>query len=375
MFIPLVSRLTTATLLLLAALVGCQPTAIRPPILARSQPHTPVPPGVILCDPGVADGLRQPRHVLALSSGGLYGSYTGGFLSGWTKTGTRPEFDCVTGVSVGSLIAPFAFLGPEFDGVAADVSTEVKAKDLFRIRVWVTIPFKDAAASPAPLRHLIESQINRAMLDRIAAEHRKGRRLYVATTNLETRRLVVWNLGAVAELPYEQAAVLFRDVLLASCSVPAMLPPVRFTVTDADGRVRTELHVDGGTSAPVFVPPGVFRAAEGNLPGVPVVPGSNGNVYAIVAGKLYPEAVQVRTRILPILGAATESIVYAHCRAALRQDATVNSDTPLAMDPEEMAKLFQEGERDGASGPRWEYAPPELCSPPVTVLPRRKCGW
>jgi predicted acylesterase/phospholipase RssA len=311
---------------------------------------------------------RRPRHVLALSGGGVYGAYSAGFLAGWTCTGTRPEFDVVTGISTGSLIAPFAFLGPEYDARAANLYTRVKAEDLFRIRAWVAIPFKDAVASSAPMRELIESQITPELMTRIAAEHRKGRRLYVGTTNLDTGRLVVWDLGATACRPCPEGCHLFRDVLLASCAVPGMLPPVRFELT-VDGKRATELHADGGATAPLFVPSGVFAAAEG-------VP--DANLYLVIAGKLYPDAAPVRRRVLPVLSASTTAILYAHCRAecanlyglarsagmryhltALREDfETV--DSSVTFDPDEMTKLFAEGLRQGTSGPAWQPAPPAL---------------
>ena len=62
---------------------------------------------------------RQARQktfdVLAISGGGSNGAYGAGVLVGWTRTGERPEFDIVTGVSTGALTAPFAFLGPDWD--------------------------------------------------------------------------------------------------------------------------------------------------------------------------------------------------------------------------------------------------------------------
>jgi predicted acylesterase/phospholipase RssA len=388
------------TLLALAVAAGCQPSGRRPVStrlpLAKGDPPARVPPGVLLAGPAAEDpGIRPPRHVLALSSGGLYGAYSTGFLAGWTKTGVRPEFDVATGVSVGALIAPYAFLGSEFDDVAMDLYTGVRAEDVYRIRAWVTIPFKDAVASSAPLKRLIQSQISQALLDRVAEEHRKGRRLYVATTNLNTRRRSVWDMGAIAALPAPLGAELFRDVLLASCSVPGMLPPVAFSVPGPDGNCVTELHVDGGVTAPVFVPSAVFRAAEGNTPpAVPVLPGGNGNVYVVVAGKLYPDAGPVRRRVLPILGSTTESLMFAQCRAelgnlygrtqlagmrfhltALRQDVEVNAETLISIDPDEMAKLYREGERDGAAGPAWEYGSPELYDPPAGYVRggRKRC--
>src|SRR5262245_42821128 len=52
---------------------------------------------------------------LAISGGGSDGAYGAGVLTGWSEAGTRPEFAVVTGVSIGALIAPFAFLGPRYD--------------------------------------------------------------------------------------------------------------------------------------------------------------------------------------------------------------------------------------------------------------------
>src|SRR5207253_823115 len=127
--------------------------------------------------------------------------------------------------------------------------THIQANDVFRVRAWVTIPFKDAVASSAPLQELIDSQVNQDLMNQVAAEHRKGRRLYVGTTNLGTRRLIIWDMGAIACRPCPEGCRLFRDVLLASCSVPGIMPPVRFEI-EVDGRKATELHADGGVSAP-----------------------------------------------------------------------------------------------------------------------------
>jgi predicted acylesterase/phospholipase RssA len=380
--------LVVALLIGLAIVAGCQsPSRQVPPRPPSARPLNPadasplVPPGVTLAGPLAPDlGLRPPRHVLALSSGGLYGAYSAGFLSGWTKTGTRPEFDVVTGISTGALAAPFAFLGAEFDDRLKQLYTGVRAEDVFRIRQWVTIPFTDAVASSAPLQELIDSQVNQELMGRLAVEHRKGRRLYIGTTNLDTRRLVVWDMGAIASLPNPQGCRLFRDVILASCSVPGMLPPVMFNV-EIDGQQYTEMHVDGGVSSQIFVPSLVFRAAAKDLPlNTPVVPGATGNLYAVVAGKLYPDASPIPRRVLPILGATTQSLMYAHCRSelmslygqtqlagmqyhltALSQDIIVNAETLISIDQKEMTKLCVEGTKNGLAGPAWRYAPPDIC--------------
>ncbi len=264
------SRYCAGVLLLaLAVAVGCQPP--RQSSGPGHEPHTAlasidgpavVPPGVVLASPDdLLVGLRKPQHILALSSGGLYGAYSAGVLDGWSRTGTRPEFDVVTGTSTGALVAPFAFLGGDYDALAVKLYTGVRgAEDVFRVRAWVTIPFRDALATAAPLRGLIDSQINQQIMERIAAEHRKGRRLYIGTTDLRTKRAVIWDMGAIACRPCPDGCTLFRDVLLASSSIPGVLPPVPFRI-EVDGRRVTEYHVDGGITAPLFMPPGVFAAA------------------------------------------------------------------------------------------------------------------
>jgi hypothetical protein len=341
---------------------------------------TAVPPGVVLDSPTEPiPGLRAPQNVLALSSGGVYGAYTAGVLDGWSRSGTRPEFDVVTGSSTGALIAPFAFLGSEYDAQAMKLYTGVKAEDIFRVRAWVTIPFRDSLATTAPLRQLIQDQIDEPLMEKIAAAHCAGRRLYVCTTDLTTKRPVIWDMGAIACLPCPVGCTLFRDVLLASASVPGVFPPVEFKATDSAGNTRNVLHADGAVTAPLFMPPGVFATAALRAgPHPKPLPGGP-NFYAVVAGKLYPEAGPVRRRVLPVLGATTSAILYAQCRAelantfwqsrlagmryhmiALRQDADVTADTSVSFDPELMQRLYGEGLNDGMAGPAWSYVPPVL---------------
>ena len=52
-----------------------------------------------------------PFNVLTLSGGGTRGAYGAGLLYGWSDKGDIPEFDVVTGVSTGAVMATFVFLG------------------------------------------------------------------------------------------------------------------------------------------------------------------------------------------------------------------------------------------------------------------------
>lgn len=295
--------------------------------LAEDQAHGAVVP---------AAGIRKPREILALSSGGCYGAFTAGVLSGWTSTGERPEFDVVTGVSTGALIAPFAFLGPEFDAHANRLYVDVKAEDVYRFRSWVTLPFRDSLATSKPLKNLIESHISGTVLTRLAEEHRKGRRLYVGTTNLDTRRLVIWDLGAIACQPDGQGRELIRDILLASASVPGMFPPVTITV-NVDGKSYQELHGDGGATATVFVPEQVFETAKAD--GVLEEP--SGRLTVIIAGKLYPDVSAVRQRMLPVLASTAQAILHANTRIELAYLARRAHDAGLRFYPIALRQDFQ----------------------------------
>ena len=79
---------------------------------------------------GVVDATGHV-NILALSGGGANGAFGAGLLSGWTAAGTRPLFKLVTGISTGALIAPFAFLGSDYDATLRDFYTTISTKDIY----------------------------------------------------------------------------------------------------------------------------------------------------------------------------------------------------------------------------------------------------
>ena len=107
---------------------------------------------------GVNTGGGSDHHlkILALSGGGENGAYGAGLLCGWTEAGTRPQFDIVTGISTGSLIAPLAFLGADFDPQLRHGYTEIKPSQIFLKRGFFGIlKHRDAVADSKPLQQLI----------------------------------------------------------------------------------------------------------------------------------------------------------------------------------------------------------------------------
>jgi predicted acylesterase/phospholipase RssA len=321
--------------------------------------------------------LPPQRNILVLSGGGTYGAYSAGVLFGWTKTGTRPKFDVVTGISTGALIAPLAFLGPEYDDQLREVYTTLRSADVFRIRktIRTVLLITDSLADNTPLARKIEQIVTPDLLRRIACEHGKGRRLYVGTTELDSRRPVIWDLGEIASRGTMDDLLLFRKVLLASAAIPGFFPPVRIPVT-VDGVSLQEHHVDGGVTNALFFRPPYLTPEQRADPTQASLYGSN--VYTLVAGKLYADPESVRPRALTIAANSVSTLIYSQTRGDLLKlytaclltgmnyyTAAIPPDFPAPtsstdFDPTEMARMFDEGVRQTACGMNWRTTPPGL---------------
>jgi hypothetical protein len=322
------------------------------------------------CDDG---GKEPPWNMLALSGGGMYGAFDVGVLHGWSASGKRPTFDVVTGISSGALIATFAFLGPQYDDFLRDSYEHISSQDIFEMKSLLPAALlSESLASSDALRRKIEAAITPALLEEVAAAHAAGRRLYIGTTNLDTRRLVIWDMGAIAARGTPEALELYRKVVLASASVPGLFPPVYIDV-EVDGRTYREMHVDGGASASVFLGAFMLRADPHNLRSR-----AGSNLYVITSGKLYADAETVQPTLTQVSAAAISSMLYAGTRGdlyrlyglslvagvnfqllAVPQDFPLNPNS-LCFDQDEMQRLFEIGRRLGAEGKAWRDTPPEV---------------
>ena len=315
-----------------------------------------------------------PRNVLVLSGGGANGAYTAGVLNGWTASGTRPQFDVVTGISTGALIAPFAFLGSDYDNTLRQSYTSAKESDIFKRRWLPELLWADSLADSAPLKRKIASEITPDVLAKVAEAHRAGRRLYVGTTDIDTKRLVVWDMGAIACRDDSNKLGLFRDVLLASASVPGLLPPVDVEI-DVDGTRYTELHVDGGVTAALFLQP----AMVGVTPDQDVANTPNdSHVYVVVAGQLQLPRRAVKRRLTKVVEESIGGVLQSQLEGDLLKtyllarfagaDFALTSvpknitfeSAPLAFDPVTMRKLFQTGYEHAATRAGWHVVPASL---------------
>lgn len=314
-----------------------------------------------------------PANFLALSGGSDDGAFGAGLLCGWTASGQRPEFKLVTGISTGALLAPLAFLGPKYDPVLRAVYTEVTPRDIFRERGLLAAIFDDAMADNAPLAELVEKHITPTVLKEIAAEYAKGRLLLMATTNLDSREGVIWNMTRIAASGHPQALQLIHRLMLASAAIPGAFPPSMIDV-EVNGKRYQEMHVDGGAMATVFAYPVGFKLAElSRNQGVT----RERHLYVIRNSRINPDWSEVERQTLSIAGRAVMSLIHTQGLGDLyRIYATTQRDGvdynlayipkdfqaphPEPFDPEYMRKLFATGYRLAAKGYPWDKTPPGL---------------
>jgi hypothetical protein len=328
----------------------------------------------------------RPVHVLAVGAGGAEGAFTAGVLVGWTKAGTRPTFDIVTGSSSGSLVGAFAFLGPKYDDKLEALVTSLSTSDLFEVRPVRYLLRDGAIASSAPMQRVLEREIDDAFLADLRQAHAEGRRLFIGTTNFETKRLVVWDVGAIASSGRPDADDLVRKIFLASATWAGLLPPVEFEV-EVDGQIRREQHIDGGAASQTFVRfgptdhwPEAGDSATGWLAG--------SHLYVIAGGRLYdnptPPPPDFFGRILTGVSCLTHSLARADlCRLhgmclasgmrfhllSLPAEYDGSKINIMKVNPQVMRRLFDVGYRLTEQGPSWRTTPPD-CEPGEESLPR-----
>jgi hypothetical protein len=318
----------------------------------------------------------QPGPWLILSTGGEDGAFGAGLLNGLSAGGKRPIFSVVTGVSTGALMAPFAFAGAKYDDALKAAYTNITAADVFEIGST-----GESFLDSWPLKDLITKEITPALLADIAAAYQSGRRLFVVTTDLDAERSVVWNMGAIAahaadKMGGNAALNLFRNVLLASGSIPGAFQPVLIDV-EANGKHFQEMHVDGGVGGQLFVaPPALMESSSGYR-----IPATQ--LYVVVKSGLGREFEVVDPSTPAILAQTVGTAVKADLRLMLDRTyvaaknsgvgfnvATIPADfyapSRGPFDPGYMKALFQAGFDQGKSDNAFAGKPPPYQSAPAT---------
>lgn len=318
-------------------------------------------------------GKALDSHMLALSGGGDDGVFSAGVLTGWSSQGSRPTFDLVTGISAGSLVAPFAFLGDSHDKDLGRIFLNHGGEDIFQQTVLSGVFGGPSLADNAPLARLIAMYVDARMLSLIAAERAKGRMLLIGTTNLLAQRPVFWDMGRIAQIGTPEAVDLFRQVLLASTAIPGLFPPVQIAFT-AEGRTYYEMHVDGGTTREVFLSPTAlsFRSIDAMI-GRRV----QRHLWIIRNGKIGPEYAYVDDTAMAIAARSLSTLtknqgigdlirMYVKARAegidynlvAMPED--FSHPRPAPFDRAYMKALFERGEAVGRTANPWMKAPPDV---------------
>src|SRR5690349_7497245 len=207
------------TAMLLAGIIGCTQSVARRPDrkvddllaarqvddAAQAQLSQQVGQKLFKRIEAKAASTQMPKptlDILVISGGGDWGAFGAGVLKGWGRVKgerARPQFDIVTGVSTGALIAPFAFLGDE--------------DSIERIVQLYRNPYSDIAVSRSTLFFLpnnpsfyvlpglerqLQKTIDRAMVERLVAQEATGRALLVNTTNIDLGDNRAWDLLAEA---------------------------------------------------------------------------------------------------------------------------------------------------------------------------------
>ena len=186
--------------------------------------------------------------ILALSGGGQNGAFGAGYLIGWQRKGTMPQFEYVTGVSAGALLATQVFID-EVEKLQAFEG--IQERDIVRIRYFGSL-FNDALLDNDPLRHSIARLNDAATLEKVAARYRDGAILQVGVVSLDTGRFTPVNLGALAQAyvdaiedaEKEVLHGLYIEAVLASTAIPMVMPP---------SYLNCEMMVDGGARNQIFI--------------------------------------------------------------------------------------------------------------------------
>lgn len=362
------SALTMAVLLVVAACSTMQPRQQIPPQLA-AEAIIPADQRVrywgdddefARIQAQVAPGPDGDVDYLTLSGGGINGAYGAGFLVGWTAKGGRPEFEVVTGISVGAMIAPMAFLGPSHDERLRTVFSSLTQKDSSSGANFLGALFgAPSVMSNAPVQAAIRSLIDSQTLDAIGAGHMKGRRLYIGTTNLNAQRPMIWDIGAIAISNIPNKLDLVHRIILASAAVPGIFPPVLIDVS-AQGMAFEELHVDGGVTEQVLLLPGGYEAFVKNRRGVQ-------KLYVIFNGVVAPSPATVQISSLSLLERAVPTLLKYLGRSNLEQLSNsarkaglafrltaIPADFPESVSvfgsPQWLTALYQYGYQSGRAG-------------------------
>lgn len=189
----------------------------------------------------------MPRTLVVLGGGGALGAFQVGGLLALAEAGVLP--DALFGCSAGALNAAFLASDPTLGRVRqlADWWADSSSRRVLAPGRWSQLrgmatavaSRADALLDERPLRQLVSTHVGAHDVSELAVP------LTVTTTCLDCGTAVHADRGPLA------------DLLVASCSLPGLFPPVRLQ----DGH----LHVDGGVLCGVPVAAALAVAQPGDV--------------------------------------------------------------------------------------------------------------
>jgi hypothetical protein len=200
-------------------------------------------------------------------------------------------------------------------------------------------------------------------------EYARGRDIFIVTTDLDTQRTAIWDMGRIAKIGSPQALGLFRDVVAASASIPGAFPPILIDA-EANGHQFKEMHVDGSVTAPILTLPEAFLLRSATLG-----KGSNMKIYILINDKVERDFQIVPNNAIDIASRALTSVIKTQIRSVLYEtydftrrnnfgfnltyiDRDVPSSGVLGFQTGYMRMLYRYGYEKARRGTFWEKSPP-----------------
>lgn len=312
-------------------------------------------------------GKDDSLDILAISGGGSNGAYGAGVMYGWTKTGKRPDFDIVTGVSTGALIAVLVFAGPQYDEKLKRLYTNQTNQTIYKEKGPISGFFSDSYYDYTPFKNQIQRVIDAELIEKIGEEYRKGRRLYIASTNIDAGKLVVWDVGKLAASNRHNKVLRIQKIVRASATVPGFFKPVY--IKPRNGVEIRQAHVDGSVKAPVLVRDFMLHSKTRKK-----------NLYLLINSqlKLADAAKPVKPDVASISAKAISELIRGLTYKTIYQGYVTSRNAkakfhmryiPDFADPIEfslnfnqakMRALFALGEQHGQNPQGWYREPPRL---------------
>ncbi len=257
-------------------------------------------------------------NILALSGGGDYGSFGTGFLVGWggvtDPAFRRPDFDGVSGVSTGALIAPFAFLDDDAALQQVDDFYRNPRKDWVESRGWFFfLPSFSSFMEIPGLERDIRGAMDENFVHKVAQRGQEGRVLLISATNLDLGTQRAWDLAQQAHDAVDTHDVdRIHNMMFASSAIPAVFPPIE---------INGFLYADGGITANVLLrldpaaPNGFPQTWKRHYPDRPL---PRIRYWIIVNNQLNQPPVTVQSRWPKIIGPSIATAIRSATVAEMR---------------------------------------------------------